>query len=88
LVARSDPHQRLDAGEVALDLAHRFGDPRALLGWGVVAAASEIRARSSAGASWRRRRIAYRQLMAKTREVVGGYMHDAWKNEPITDERA
>ena len=30
---------------------------------------------------------AYRQLVAKTREVVGGYMHAAWKNEPITDDK-
>ena len=29
---------------------------------------------------------AYRQLVAKTREVAGGYTHDAWKREPITDD--
>lgn len=26
----------------------------------------------------------YRQLVATTREVAGGYMHEAWKQEPIT----
>jgi hypothetical protein len=30
---------------------------------------------------------AYRQLVAKTRETAGGYMHDAWKREPVTDDK-
>lgn len=29
---------------------------------------------------------AYRQLVAKTREIAGGYMHDAWEQDPITDD--
>jgi hypothetical protein len=30
---------------------------------------------------------AYRQLVAKTREIAGGYMHDAWKRNPVTDDK-
>ena len=30
---------------------------------------------------------AYRQLVAKTREVAGGYMRAAWGREPITEDR-
>ena len=30
---------------------------------------------------------AYRQLVAKTREVAGGYMRDAWERDPITSDR-
>ena len=30
---------------------------------------------------------AYRQLVAKTRETAGGYMHDAWKREPSPTTR-
>jgi hypothetical protein len=30
---------------------------------------------------------AYRQLVAKTREVAGGYMHAAWEREPLTDDK-
>jgi hypothetical protein len=29
---------------------------------------------------------AYRQLVAKTREVAGGYLHDAWKRPPISED--
>jgi hypothetical protein len=30
---------------------------------------------------------AYRQLVAKTRELAGGYIHDAWERDPITDDK-
>ena len=29
---------------------------------------------------------AYRQLLAKTREVAGGYMQNAWERDPITSD--
>jgi hypothetical protein len=29
---------------------------------------------------------AHRQLVAKTREIAGAYMHDAWEQDPITDD--
>jgi hypothetical protein len=30
---------------------------------------------------------AYGNLVAKTREIVGGYIRTAWQQEPITDDR-